>query len=115
MRTFVLLLCVAGSIGCSSEKRAIWVSHHLSTSQDERQNELLEEIEKIPRSYRGIIGRSASDFKELLSLPDKTMINDSEVVYQYHVPGRGEPHEGSFMIFVAGGKIRDSTWSYAEY
>ena len=96
------LLTVATIDGCSGEVNSGgWTVHSLTDAQHERQDELLSEIRWDISTHDLLAGKPAADYKELLSLADRTKSDDKETSYAYNVlAGGGGDNEGVFVSSV---------------
>lgn len=116
--TAAFILCLVVACGCTRNPDADgWTTHSLTQAQEERQDELLNEIRWLISAKDDLAGKPAADYAELLSLADKTKIDGDKTIHAYNVlAGGGGDHEPcEAKIIVSDGRILQAGWPYGEY
>ena len=113
-----LFLCLPVVCGCTRNPDANgWTTHSLTQAQQERQDELLNEIRWPISAKDDLAGKPAADYAALLSLADKTKIDGDKTIHAYNVLAGGggdhEPCEAKIIVF--DGKIMQAGWPYGDY
>jgi hypothetical protein len=114
----VFVLSLFGSLGCARNLDSEgFVVHPLTPAQEERQNELLNEIRWLISAKNELAGKAAADYAELLALADRTKSDGQKTIHAYDAfAGGGGDHEPcTVTIIVSRGKISAATWPYGEY
>ena len=110
----VVLLVVGCGTGTTPNSR---VSHVLTAEQEARQFSLLAEIVKQYPDNLDLQGRSVTEFKELLSLADDTVVQDSIKKYGYDLDGElDDEYDGTgwLVIVVEDDIIKKIEMGFAE-
>ncbi|ADG66814.1 hypothetical protein Plim_0970 [Planctopirus limnophila DSM 3776] len=94
-----------------------WTTHSLTQAQEERQDELLNEIRWLISAKDDLAGRPSADYAELLSLADRTKTDGDKKIHAYNVlaGGGGDHKPCEAKIIVSDGKILQAGWPYGEY
>lgn len=115
---FLVTLALLSFGGCERGPGPIvWTPHSLTAAEDERQEELLQQIRKPLNSGMrdSLNGSLASDHSELLTLADSTGVRGTEQFYKFNVPMEGDVHYPSEMIFIVEHeRIKFARWPFAE-
>ncbi len=115
-RSLIVLLLVFLS-GCDSETpKSEWMSQDLTVAENQRQEELLNEIKWIISGVDELAGKDAVEYSELLSLADRTRTDGAKTVYSYDALTTGDsevPTEA--IIVVSDGKIEQAVWPLVLY
>ncbi|MCR9201599.1 MAG: hypothetical protein NXI04_23395 [Planctomycetaceae bacterium] len=119
LRFLAITLASLPLCGCQRKPAPIvWTPHTLSAAEEERQEQLLEEIHGPLNSGLGdsLEGTLASDHSELLSLADTTGVRGTEQFYKFNVLSEGDLHDPVEMIFIIEHKrIKFARWPSCEF
>ena len=123
MRFAALCVFAIVSLGCGDEATSTikrpkqWQHHELTESQNDRQEKLLDDLfPSLNGNSDSLDGTQADQYKELLSLADKTGVSGADTFYVFNVPCAGDVHDPSeLIIIVSEGRIKWARWPFAEF
>ena len=120
MRRLLLITIASLSSACGCQRGPgpiVWTAHSLTAAQDERQEQLLEEIRQPLNSGMrdSLDGRLASEYSKLLAFADTTGVRGTEQFYKFNVLTEGDVHYPSEMILIVEhNRIKFARWPFAD-